>query len=198
MSKDKKEKEQDKGDSVFSFSLDEATPEEPPRVTAIYNDITEETASEVVGSFMYFLEDKSSDPIKFVISSNGGDAHEMFSMYDIMKLTMQEKCEVHTLGLGKVMSAAVVLLAAGTKGKRKIGRNCRVMIHPVAGGIMGDLADLENDAKEIRQIQKNYISCLAKETNLKEEQIRRIIKKKINCYISAEKAVEYGIADIII
>ena len=100
--------------------------------------------------------------------------------------------------MGKVMSAGVLLLASGTKGKRRIGANCRVMIHPVAGGAMGDLQDIENDIQEIKWLQKQYIRCLSNETNLTEKKIRAIMKKKVNYYFSAEEAIKMGIADEIL
>ena len=61
------------------------------------------------------------DPIQLMICSPGGNASEMFAIYDCMRL-VREGCPIHTLGMGKVMSAGVLVLAAGTKGKRKIGR----------------------------------------------------------------------------
>ena len=72
------------------------------------------------------------------------------------------------------------------------------MIHPVAGGAMGDLQDIENDIQEIKWLQKQYIGCLAKETNLTEKKIRAIMKKKVNYYFSAEEAIKMGIADEIL
>ena len=72
------------------------------------------------------------------------------------------------------------------------------MIHPVAGGAMGDLQDIENDIQEIKWLQKQYIKCLAEQTDLTERKIRAIMKKKINYYFSAEEAVKMGIADEII
>ena len=121
----------------------------------------------------------------------------MFSIYDTYRMVQQD-CEIHTVGLGKVMSAGVVLLAAGTKGKRAIGKNCRVMIHPVAAASMGDLNDIENETKEVRLLQKMYIQALVENSNLTEAKIKRMLRKKVNVYISAEEAVKYGIADEII
>jgi ATP-dependent Clp protease protease subunit len=96
------------------------------------------------------------------------------------------------------MSAGVLLLAAGTKGKRKIGKNCRVMIHSVIGGNVGPLHNLENEMNEIRYIQNAYLKALADETNMTYQQLRRMINRKVNVYLSAEEAVKLGIADIIV
>ena len=103
--------------------------------------------------------------------------------------------DIETTGLGKVMSAGTLLLAAGTKGKRRIGRNCRVMIHAVTGGSIGPMHQLTNEFKEIKKIQESYIQCLADETNMTVQQIKKYLKQKTNIYLSAEEAVELGLAD---
>ena len=77
--------------------------------------------------------DEVSQPIQFIISTPGGRASDMFSIYDVMRMVRKD-CDIETFGLGQVMSAGTLLLASGTKGKRKIGRNCRVMVHQVSIG----------------------------------------------------------------
>mgnify|MGYP001551496522 FL=1 len=77
-----------------------------------------------------------NQPIEFVLCTSGGSALDMFAIYDVMRM-VREDCDVCTYGIGKIMSAGVLLLAAGTKGKRKIGKHCRVMIHPVQAGTSG-------------------------------------------------------------
>ena len=121
----------------------------------------------------------------------------MFSIYDMMRQT-QEDCEIHTYGLGRVMSAGVVLLAAGTKGKRKIGANCRVMIHSVIGGHHGSIHNLENEMEEVRWIQDRYNKALCAETDLTPRMLKRLLSKNVNVYLTAQEAVDYGIADIIV
>ena len=121
----------------------------------------------------------------------------MFALYDVMRLT-REKCDIITFGLGKVMSAGVLLLAAGTKGKRKIGKNCRVMIHSVIGGTSGSFHNLENEMEEMRYMQEAYLRALSDESNLSVAQLKRMINRKVNVYLSAEEAVKMGIADIIV
>jgi ATP-dependent protease ClpP protease subunit len=69
------------------------------------------------------------------------------------------------------------------------------MIHDVKGGSMGDVTDLENEFAEIKWIQERYIKILAAETDMTENYIKKLIKKKVNVYISAQEAVELGIAD---
>jgi len=137
------------------------------------------------------------DPFEFIVSTPGGVAVEMLAVYDTMR-SIREVMEIHTLGIGKVMSAGVPLLAAGTKGKRRIGANCRVMIHSVLGGAVGNLHDIEVEADEIKFMQKQYVKILLDETEMTKEQIQALLNTKTNNYLSAEQAVEYGIADIIV
>lgn len=137
-------------------------------------------------------------PFEMIISTHGGSASDMFGIYDLMRDTMQKGCEIHTFALGKVMSAGVLLMAAGTKGKRKIGKHCRVMIHGVAAGAGGQIQDINNEMDEIKLIQEQYIASLAKETAMTKTYIKNLLKKKLNVYISAEEAVDLGIADTIV
>ena len=72
------------------------------------------------------------------------------------------------------------------------------MLHNVSAGTIGALAQMQNEMKEVEKIQRQYIEVLAAETNMTEKQIRRLINKNVNVYLSAEEAVEMGIADEII
>ena len=96
------------------------------------------------------------------------------------------------------MSAGVLLLAAGTKGKRKIGKNCRVMIHSVLAGNEGPLHNLENEIAEVRWTQDRYIKALIDETKLTQKTVNKLLQRHVNVYLSAEDAVKYGIADEVI
>jgi ATP-dependent Clp protease protease subunit len=142
-------------------------------------------------------EPERLDPIEFIINTPGGEADEMFALYDVMR-QVKTKCDIETYGLGKVMSAGVLILAAGTKGKRKIGKHCRVMIHTVMAGSVGSLHNLENEIKEIKLIQQSYLKALSLESGMPMNKLQKMINKRVNVYLSAEEAVELGIADIIV
>ncbi len=210
---DKKEADDHSDDvaSVINMALN-TQPE--LRAVAIYGDINEERCAETVYGLLtlemsaksLMLEDEDGDPkeaveivepIIFYISSYGGQATEMFAVYDIMR-DIRERTPIYTYGIGKVMSAGVLLLAAGTRGQRRIGKNCRVMIHGVVAGQHGHIADIENEFTEVKSTQKMYIQALAKETDMTEKYIKKLMDKKTNVYINAEEAVNLGIADIIV
>jgi ATP-dependent Clp endopeptidase proteolytic subunit ClpP len=141
--------------------------------------------------------DEVSQPLEFVISTPGGSASDMFSIYDTMRMVRKD-CDIETLGLGQVMSAGTLLLASGTKGKRKIGKHCRVMVHQVSAGTAGPHHEMVNEIAEIQYTQEQYIRCLAAETKMSVTFIKKLFEKKVNIYLSAEQAVKYGLADIII
>ena len=182
------------------------------RSMGLYGDVDEEKASEVVGALLAlrhasvnatYPEDiteeeiKEKSTIELYISTYGGSSDEMNSLYDIISMVKHD-CPIRTVGLGKVMSAGVLLLASGTKGERYIGRNCRVMIHSVSAGHAGLLHNLENELEEVRKLQDLYIENLIIETNLTKKQMKTWLRRKHNVYLSAEEAIKYGIADKIL
>ena len=192
------------------------SPGNPPddlkiRKCMLYGDINEQAAKELIATIILMTdtaetqeledpEDLESEvktviqPFEIVISTGGGNADDMMSIYDKMRVT-RETVDIETTGIGKVMSAGTLLLAAGTKGKRRIGRNCRVMIHAVSGGSVGPMPEITNEFKEIKKIQEAYIDCLAEESNMTVQQIKKYLKQKTNVYLTAEEAVKLGIAD---
>tara|TARA_Y100000114_G_C11748316_1_gene322856 strand:+ start:56 stop:727 length:672 start_codon:yes stop_codon:yes gene_type:complete len=185
------------------------------RTINLYGDISEQKGSEIVGALLYFqnsafqhvLEDpkdensallKVSRPIKLYISTHGGTASDMFSILDVMAMIKKETCDICTYGVGKVMSAGVPILAAGTPGMRKVGKNCRIMLHSVMAGTGGTIFSMENELEEIKWIQERYIECLASSTKMTKAKIRKMLKTQRDVYISAEEAINLGIADEII
>ena len=180
-------------------------PKEPDlRTIGLFTDVAEEKVAELAHALLYLNElnllendEEKRRPVEFYISTYGGNADDMFALYDIMR-QVKKDTEIHTIGMGKVMSAGVLLLAAGTKGQRKIGKYCRVMIHSVVGGSHGSLPNLANEMEAIQQIQKDYSEALIAETNMSSKQLKELLERKVNVYLSAKEAVDLGIADIII
>ena len=180
-------------------------PKEPDmRTIGLFTDVAEEKVAELAHALLYLnelnkLEKSAKDkrPIEFYISTYGGSADDMFALYDIMRQVKKDTV-IETIGMGKVMSAGVLLLAAGTKGQRKIGKHCRVMIHSVIGGSHGSLPNLANEMEAIQQIQKDYSAALVAETSLTSKKLKELLERKVNVYLSAQEAVDLGIADIII
>jgi len=174
------------------------------RVVGLFTDVTEEKIAEVVHGLLYMNElnkmesdKKKRKDIEFYLSTYGGSADDMFALYDIMK-QIQKETDIVTIGMGKVMSAGVLLLAGGTPGKRQIGRNCRVMLHSVVAGNHGSLHNLVNEMEAIQDLQEMYIDRLVEETKMTKKQLKKMLEQKVNIYLSAEEAIEYGIADVVV
>lgn len=206
---------EEEGTSAIHFSLPLGGGERDLRTVAIFGGINEEKSAEVTSSLYYLwqnapdlyteeeleeepdLEQPNRD-IKMIVSTYGGEVLEMFAIYDMMRMAKSDGIDVETIGLGKVMSAGVAILAAGTRGRRKVSRNCRLMLHQASAGTMGSVFNMENELEEVKALQDMYVRCVAENSHLSVKQIRKLFKSNTNHYISAEQAVAYGIADEIV
>ncbi len=164
------------------------------RIVVLHGDVNEHTISAVIAQLLH-LANISRDPIYMVVSTYGGSVDEMFSLYDTVKFL---PCPVHTIGLGKVMSAGVLLLAAGEKGKRMIGRSARIMMHPVSGGAIGNVFEVMHETKEHRRLHDLMVSSLKEETNLRLDEIETIMKAGHDYYVTADDAIRMGIVDHVV
>lgn len=164
------------------------------RIVYMAGDVDENSIPQVVAHMLH-LASVNQKPIQFVISTYGGAVDEMFSLYDVIKFL---PCPVHTIGLGKIMSAGVLLLAAGRKGKRMIGKNSRIMIHSMSGGAAGNIFEVLNEAAEMKRMQELMVGLLCKETKMPKSEVERIMKMGHDFYLTPEQALKYGIVDKII
>ncbi len=169
------------------------------RTILLYGEIEEEKAADICAGLLYLCKKQAepSKPIQFYLSTYGGNADDMFAIYDIMNLAKLD-CPIETIGIGKVMSAGVLLLANGTPGSRKVAKNCRVMIHSCNAGSAGDIHNLKNEMEAIQYQQDQYINALVQVSSLTKRQLTRLLDRKVNVYLTAEEAIEYGIADEIL
>lgn len=205
--KEEEVEEEEESTTSLSEALEGLMNSQPDlRTMMLYGEVNEEKVQElIVGTIMMtqaaapnsYDEDGNLKPMKLYLSTYGGAADDMFSFYDVLNQA-KETCELHTIGLGKVMSAGVLLLAAGTKGHRYIGKNCRVMIHAVTAGNIGELHNLQNEMEAIQQLQDSYTNALVQETSMTKRQLNKLLDRKVNVYLTAQEAIEYGIADKIL
>jgi ATP-dependent Clp protease protease subunit len=182
--------------SLLALQIDSPEPTRGNRMISLFGEIEEEKCGEIAFALRYLAKNEAdnSEPIELLVSTHGGSASDMFAVYDTMRV-VREDCEIITTGIGKVMSAGVLLLASGSKGKRRIGANCRIMLHGVASGHVGQIYSLENELEEVRWTQDQYIKALAKETDMTQKYIKKLIERHVNVYLTASEAVELGIAD---
>ena len=185
--------------SILALQLESESAEEPSKVNrmiSLFGQIEEEKCGEIAFALRYLAKNdaENPEPIELIVSTHGGGAADMFAVYDTMRL-IRDDCDIITTGIGKVMSAGVLLLASGSKGKRRVGANCRIMLHGVASGHVGQIYSLENELEEVRWTQDQYIKALAQETDMTQRYIKKLIERKVNVYLTADEAVELGIAD---
>jgi ATP-dependent Clp protease protease subunit len=139
---------------------------------------------------------ESEDPDKDIaiyINSPGGSITALLAIYDTMEFI---KCDVQTICMGQAASAAAVLLAAGTKGKRLALPNSRVLLHQPSGGAEGQSVDIEIQAREILRMRDMLDEILASKTGQSVERIRKDTDRDF--ILSAQEALDYGLIDAII
>jgi ATP-dependent Clp protease, protease subunit len=154
----------------------------------------DDTVANLICAQMLFLESEDPDKdISLYINSPGGDITGLMAIYDTMKYI---KPDVSTFCFGQAASAAAVLLAAGTKGKRYALPHARVLMHQPWGGVGGQASDIEIQAKEILRMKDTLNQMLADDTG---QTVERITKDTDRDYIiGAAEAVEYGLIDEVI
>jgi ATP-dependent Clp protease protease subunit len=140
---------------------------------------------------------ESADPdrdITIYINSPGGSFTALTAIYDTMQYV---RPDIATVCLGQAASAAAVLLAAGTPGKRMALSNARVLIHqPATEGSYGQGSDIEIQAREILRIRAQLEGMLARHSGQPVEKVRRDIER--DKILTAEEAKEYGLVDAVL
>jgi ATP-dependent Clp protease protease subunit len=140
---------------------------------------------------------ESTDPdrdIIMYINSPGGSFTSLTAIYDTMQFV---KPEIQTVCLGQAASAAAVLLAAGTPGKRFALENSRIIIHqPATEGGYGQSSDIEIQANEILRMRSLLETLISRHSGRSEDQVRKDIER--DKILTADAAVEYGLVDEVI
>lgn len=155
----------------------------------------DDTSADDIMAQLLVLE--SQDPnrdVMIYINSPGGSMTAMTAIYDTMQYI---KPDVQTVCLGQAASAAAVLLAAGTKGKRLMLPNARVLIHqPAMGQDFGKATEIEIQAKELLRMREWLEETLAHHTGQTPDRIRKDIE--VDTILTADAAKEYGIVDAVL
>jgi ATP-dependent Clp protease protease subunit len=154
----------------------------------------DDNVANLVSAQMLFLESEDQDKdINIYINSPGGDITALFAIYDTMKYVRPDKS---TFCFGQAASAAAVLLASGTKGKRFALPHARILLHQPYGGAAGQATDIELQAKEILRMRDMLNEMLANDTGQSIEKIQRDTDRDF--IMSATEARDYGVVDEVI
>ena len=161
------------------------------RIIFLGTPISDDIANAVMAQLLCLQQMDAERDIEIYINSPGGSFTALTAIYDTMRYI---KPDVRTVCLGQAASAAAVILAAGTKGKRLALPNSRILIHqPATEGGYGQSSDIEIQAKEILRIRSLMEEMLAIDTGKTPEEVSRDIER--DKYLTAEQALDYGIID---
>jgi ATP-dependent Clp protease protease subunit len=153
--------------------------------------IDDASANDVMAQLLCLETDNPDRDITIYINSPGGSFTAMTAIYDTMQYI---QCDVATVCLGQAASAAAVLLAAGTPGKRAALPNSRIIIHqPATEGGYGQGSDIEIQAREIMRMRTLLEELISRHSNTDVEQVRRDIDR--DKIITAAEAKDYGLVD---
>ncbi|MEK9181172.1 MAG: ATP-dependent Clp endopeptidase proteolytic subunit ClpP [Patescibacteria group bacterium] len=163
------------------------------RIIFLGEPIDDNVANTVIAQLLFLDATDPKKEIKLYINSPGGSVTSAMAIYDTIQFT---KADVTTICVGQAASAAAVLLAAGTKGKRFSLPNARIMIHQVMGGAEGQATDVQIRTREMMRIKDQVNKILAKHTGQSMSKIEKDTDRDF--FMDAEEAKKYGIVDKII
>ncbi len=163
------------------------------RIVFLGTPVNDEIANLVMAQLLHLESEDPEKDIAIYINSPGGSITALFAIYDTIEYI---KCDVTTICMGQAASAAAVLLAAGTPGKRFALPNSRVLLHQPSGGAEGQSVDIEIQAREILRMRDSLNEILAAKTGQSVEKIASDTDRDF--ILDAYAAKEYGIVDEVI
>ena len=160
------------------------------RIVFMIGEISYQMATSVVMKLLYLDNQKRGTEISLYINSPGGSVDDTMAIYDTMHFIGSP---VATFCVGRAQSGAAIILAAGEKGKRHALPHAKIMLHQPYGGVTGQAADIEIQAKEILNAKKTINEIIAKHTGQSIEKVTAETER--DHYMTAEEACEYGLID---
>ncbi|NAZ83346.1 ATP-dependent Clp protease proteolytic subunit [Kineococcus sp. R8] len=176
----------DRTSDVFSRLLSE-------RIVFLGGEIDDAVANVVIAQMVHLAAESPTADISLYINSPGGSATALTAIYDTMQFIQPD---VATFCVGQAASAAAVLLAAGTAGKRSVLEHSRVLLHQPSGGAQGTATDLELQAAEVLRIRAQIEEVLARHTGHDVARLRADLDRDL--VLPAREAVAYGVADRVV
>jgi ATP-dependent Clp protease, protease subunit len=153
--------------------------------------VDDDMASLIIAQMLFLEAENPEKDIALYINSPGGSISAGLAIYDTMQYI---KPDVATYCVGQAASMAAVLLAAGTRGKRTVLPNSRVLIHqPWLSGLQGQQTDIEIHAKDMFMMRDRMDEILAYHTGKSKEDVHRDTER--DRILAAQEAVDYGIVD---
>jgi len=163
------------------------------RIIMLSSAISDDTATLVTAQLLFLESEDPEKDVYLYINSPGGSVTAGLAIYDTIQYI---KPEVSTLCLGQASSMAAWLLAAGAPGKRYALPHSRMMIHQPLGGVEGQAADIDIQAKEILRLREQLNNILARHTSQSVKKIEKDTDRDF--FLTGKQAVEYGLVDEVI
>lgn len=163
------------------------------RIIFLTGQIYDEMASLICAQLLFLESEDATKDVHMYINSPGGVVTSALSILDTMRYI---KCDVSTLCIGQACSAGSLLLSSGTKGKRFVLPNARIMIHQPSGGAQGQATDIEIHAREILNLKERLNKIYAENTGKDIETITNAMER--DRFMSAEDALDFGLVDKIV
>ncbi|MDD7731735.1 MAG: ATP-dependent Clp endopeptidase proteolytic subunit ClpP [Ezakiella sp.] len=160
------------------------------RIIFVSGEVNDTMADLVVAQLLFLEAEDPEKDIQMYINSPGGNVTSGFAIFDTMN---HIKPDVSTICVGLAASMGAILLTAGTKGKRFALPNADIMIHQPLGGSQGQAEDIRIQAEKILETRERLNKILAERTGQPLEKIEKDTDRDF--FMSAERAVEYGIID---
>ena len=160
------------------------------RIVFLGTGINDEVANLITAQLLFLESEDAEKDIHFYINSPGGSVTAGLAIYDTMQYV---RPDIQTLCLGQAASMAAWLLAAGSKGKRFALPHSRIMIHQPFGGVQGQAADIDLQAKEIVRLREQLNNALARHTGQSLKKIEKDTDRDM--FMTSKQAVEYGLVD---
>jgi ATP-dependent Clp protease, protease subunit len=163
------------------------------RIVFLGTEIHDDLANVIVAQLLFLESEDPEKDVNLYINSPGGSVSAGMAIYDTMQYV---RCPITTICIGQAASMAAVILAAGTKGRRKGLPHSRIMIHQPAGGARGQASDIEIAAKEVLRSRDMLNRVLSEHTGKPLDQIAQDSDR--DHYMTAEEARDYGIMDDVV
>ena len=181
-----KTRDGERGYDIYSRLLED-------RIIFLGEEVNEHTANVVVAQLLHLANEDPNKDIQLYINSPGGSVYDGLAIYDTIQYI---KPDVQTIGIGLQASMGAFLLSSGTKGKRFVLPNSRVMIHQPSSGTQGKVTDQEITLREAIALKEKLAEMMAKNTGQKVTKVKADMERDF--WMSAEEAVKYGVADEVI
>jgi ATP-dependent Clp protease protease subunit len=176
----------ERGYDIYSRLLED-------RIIFLGEDVNEHTANVVVAQLLHLANEDPDKDIQLYINSPGGSVYDGLAIYDTIQFI---KPDVQTIGIGLQASMGAFLLSSGTKGKRYLLPNSRVMIHQPSSGTQGKVTDQEISLREVMRIKDDLSRMMAANTGQKLDKVKADMER--DYWMSADEAVKYGVVDEVI